>query len=59
MAKVTSTLTINGVKYSIKDQYLRDEIEKLVNKGFYKAGEGIEISEDNVISVKEEEEQQD
>jgi hypothetical protein len=59
MAKVTSTLTINGVKYSIKDQYLRDEIEKLVDKGFYKAGEGIEISEDNVISVKEEEEQQD
>lgn len=59
MAKVTSTLTINGVKYSIKDQYLRDEIEKLVDKGFYKAGERIEISEDNVISVKEEEEQQD
>ena len=57
MAKVTSTLTINGVKYSIKDQYLRDEIEKLVDKGFYKAGEGIEISEDNVISVKEEEPQ--
>lgn len=57
MAKVTSTLTINGVKYSIKDQYLRDEIEKLVDKGFYKAGEGIEISEDNVISVKEEEQQ--
>ena len=57
MAKVTSTLTINGVKYSIKDQYLRDEIEKLVDKGFYKAGEGIEISEDNVISVNEEEQQ--
>lgn len=57
MAKVTSTLTINGVKYSIKDQYLRDEIEKLVDKGFYKAGEGIEISEDNVISVKEKEQQ--
>lgn len=57
MAKVISTLTINGVKYSIKDQYLRDEIEKLVNKGFYKAGEGIEISEDNVISVKEKEQQ--
>lgn len=57
MAKVTSTLTINGVKYSIKDQYLRDEIEKLVDKGFYKAGEGIEISEDNVVSVKEEEQQ--
>ena len=57
MAKVTSTLTINGVKYSIKDQYLRDEIEKLVDKGFYKAVEGIEISEDNVVSVKEEEQQ--
>lgn len=57
MAKVASTLTINGVKYSIKDQYLRDEIEKLVDKGFYKAGEGIEISEDNVVSVKEEEQQ--
>lgn len=57
MAKVTSTLTINGVKYSIKDQYLRDEIEKLADKDFYKAGEGIEISEDNVISIKEEEQQ--
>lgn len=53
----TSKITINGIKYAVKDQYLRDEIEKLVDKGFYKAGEGIEISEDNVISVKEKEQQ--
>ena len=51
----TSKITINGTKYAIKDQYLRDEIEKLADKDFYKAGEGIEISEDGVVSIKEEE----
>lgn len=54
----TSKITINGTKYAIKDQYLRDEIEKLADKDFYKAGEGIEISEDGVVSIKEEEQQQ-
>ena len=50
----TSKITINGTKYAIKDQYLRDEIEKLADKDFYKAGEGIEISSDVTISLKEE-----
>ena len=50
----TSKITINGVKYAVKDQYLRDEIEKLADKDFYKAGEGIEISADGTVSLKEE-----
>lgn len=50
----TSKITINGTKYAIKDQYLRDEIEKLADKDFYKAGEGIIISSDGTISLKEE-----
>lgn len=50
----TSKITVNGVKYAVKDQYLRDEIEKLADKDFYKAGEGIEISPDGTVSLKEE-----
>ena len=50
----TSKITINGTKYAIKDQYLRDEIEKLADKDFYKAGEGIEIFSDGTVSLKEE-----
>ena len=49
----TSKITINGTKYAIKDQYLRDEIEKLADKDFYKAGEGIENSSDETIFLKE------
>ena len=48
----TSKITINGTKYAIKDH--RDEIEKLADKDFYKAGEGITISSDGTISLKEE-----
>ena len=50
----TSKITVGGVKYAVKDQYLRDEIEKLADKDFYKAGEGIEISSDGTISLKKE-----
>lgn len=49
----TSKITINGVKYAVKDQYLRDEIEKLADKDFYKAGEGIEMSPDGTVSLVE------
>ena len=45
----TSKITINGTKYAIKDQYLRNEIEKLADKDFYKAGEGIVISFNSAI----------
>ena len=48
----TSKITVNGIKYAIKDQYLRDEIEKLQDP--VKAGEGIEISADGTVSLKEE-----
>ena len=50
----TSKIVVKGIKYAIKDQYLRDEIEKLADKDFYKAGEGIVISSDGTISLKEE-----
>ena len=49
----TSKITIDGVKYLVKDQYLRDEIEKLQDAPV-KAGEGIEISADGTVSLKEE-----
>lgn len=45
----TSKITIDGVKYAVKDQYLRDEIEKLQDP--VKAGEGIEISADGTVSL--------
>ena len=51
----TSKIVVKGVKYDVRDDYLREEIEKLVDKDFYKAGEGIEISEEGVVSLKEEE----
>lgn len=51
----TSKIVVKGIKYDIRDDYLRQEIEKLADKDFYKAGEGIEISEDGAISIKEKE----
>jgi hypothetical protein len=48
----TSKITVDGIKYAVKDQYLRDEIEKLQDP--VTAGEGIEISSDGTISLKEE-----
>lgn len=45
----TSKITVNGVKYLVKDTYLRSEIEKLQDP--VKAGEGIKISEDGTISL--------
>lgn len=50
----TSKITIDGIKYAVKDQYLRDEIEKLQDP--VTAGEGIEISEDGTVSLKEDSE---
>lgn len=50
----TSKITVGGVKYSIRDDYLRKEIEKLQDP--VKAGEGIEISEDGTVSLKEDNE---
>ena len=45
----TSKITVGGVKYAVKDQYLRDEIEKLQDP--VKAGDGIEISADGTVSL--------
>ena len=50
----TSKIKVGDTKYAVRDQYLRDEIEKLADKDFYKAGEGIEISSDGIVSLKEE-----
>ena len=46
-----SKITVNGVKYAVKDQYLRDEIEKLQDP--VTAGDGIEISADGTVSLVE------
>lgn len=48
----TSKIVVKGIKYDIRDDYLREEIEKLQDPVI--AGEGIEISEDGVVSIKEE-----
>lgn len=50
MASV-SKITVDGIKYSVRDEYLREEIEKKQDKLI--AGENIEISEDGVISFVE------
>lgn len=44
----TSSITINGTKYYLKDQYLRNETEKKQDP--LTAGKGITI-EENVISL--------
>lgn len=49
----TSKIVVKGIKYDIRDDYLREEIEKL--QDLVSAGEGIEISEDGVVSIKEKE----
>ena len=49
----TSKIVVKGIKYDIRDDYLREEIEKLQDP--VSAGEGIEISEDGAVSIKEEE----
>ena len=49
----TSKITINGVKYAIKDKFLRDEIKKLQDVPA-QAGTGIDVSEDGTVSLKEE-----
>ena len=48
-----SKIVVKGIKYDIRDDYIREEIEKLQDP--VSAGEGIEISEDGVVSIKEEE----
>ena len=49
----TSKIVVKGIKYDIRDDYLREEIKKLQDP--VRAGEGIEISEDGVVSIKEKE----
>lgn len=49
----TSKIVVKGIKYDIRDDYLREEIKKLQDP--VSAGEGIEISKDGVVSIKEKE----
>ena len=49
----TSKIVVKGIKYDIRDDYLREEIKKLQDP--VSAGEGIEISEGGVVSIKEKE----
>ena len=46
MAKATSKIKIGDKKYDVKDQYLRDEIEKLQDT--VKAGTGITIKDETI-----------